>query len=189
MRRVVAAAAYVSFSALGSTAFATPVTIHFSGDITERIMVTSDPFNGAIDVSTPFSGTFRFHTDAPNQGNADVGIYIENDPISGIDVRVGHFSGRSSTAVVPLNYRIFNDSATVPIGDTEDIQTQGMVFGGVDSYLVQIFLNDPTGTALSSVALSKTPPDLNALGQGTFVVGLGPRTGGGANARRFSLAR
>jgi len=168
--------------AFGVRAWSTPIAFHFEGYITQRVVVTTDPFDGQIDVGTPFFGTYTFHSDTPNSGSSDYGVYLENDPTSGIDVTVGAFSGSSSTAVLPLNYRIILNQ-----GHVQDIQTQGMNFAGVDSYLLQLFLEDETSSALSSVALSAVAPDLDLYQTRTFFLGLGDRFGGGANASTVYL--
>lgn len=168
--RFLLAAATISVG-LTSNVSAVPVTFEFEGIIDFYRVITADPFGGRISVGTPFSGRYTFETTTTNDGTSEYGVYVHHDSQFGIDVHVGEFSGSSLTALLPLHYRIIlND------GHVQDIQSQSMVFGGVNAYLTQIFLKDPTSTALPSVELSSTPPDLSDYQIHTFFLGIGPPT-------------
>ncbi len=150
---------------------AAQVTFEFEGEINFfRIISGDDPFDGAISVGSEFSGTYSFDTDISPTGTAQEALYLSFDPSFGINIDVAGITGSSSTATVPLNYRIKNDVAG---GDIQDIQTQGFLFGGVNAIFTQIFLRDPTGTALSDAVLSSVAPDLNDYEFATFGLGVG----------------
>ncbi len=172
MRRLsfLLAAATISVG-LTSNVSAVPVTFEFEGIIDFYRVITADPFEGKISVGSPFRGRYTFETTTTNEGTSESGIYVHRDSQFGIDVQIGELSGNSLTALLPLHYRIIlND------GHVQDIQSQSMIFGGVNAYLAQIFLKDPTSTALSSVELSLTPPDLSDYQIHTFFLGIGPPT-------------
>ena len=155
-------------------ALAVPVTFEFEGVIDTIFHATSvDPFGTGIAVGTQFKGRYTFDTTTPNTGTSDYGVYIHTAPQYGIDVQVGAFFGSSSTALLPLHYRIITGAWNNNGDVVQDIQTQDMSFGGVNAYLVQIFLEGPS-TALSSVDLSATPPNLADYFVHTFVLGIGP---------------
>ena len=136
-------------------AVAAPVTMAFEGIIEAVYHTTSiDPFGTAISIGTSFSGRYTFDTATPNTGNSGYGVYIDSSPLVGLQVQVGSFSGSSATALVPLNYRIITDGLNNN-NVVQDIQTQDFLFGGVNAYLAQIFLEGPS-TSLSSVDLSST---------------------------------
>jgi hypothetical protein len=173
--RYVAGLLLLALSLWIPSAIAFPVTFEFEGVIESVTHVTSvDPFGAGISVGTTFSGRYTFDTSTPNTGTSEAAGYVETAPQFGISVRVGAFFGSSSTALVPLNYRIIigglvNDDVI------QDIQTQDMLFGGVNASLAQIFLEGPS-TALSSVALSEHPPVLADYFVHEFVLGIGPPT-------------
>lgn len=154
-------------------ALAVPVTFEFEGVIDTIFHATSvDPFGTGIAVGTQFKGRYTFETSTPNSGTSDYGAYIHTAPQYGIDVQVGAFFGSSSTALLPLHYRIITGEWNNNGDVVQDIQTQDMSFGGVNAYLVQIFL-EGASTALSSVNLSATPPNLADFFVHTFVLGIG----------------
>ncbi len=61
--------------------------------------------------------THIFHNSSHGDG---AGSY---NPTHGIKISIAGFSGNSSTAVLPLNYRVINDRSGI---DAQDIQAQGM---------------------------------------------------------------
>lgn len=157
------------------SAAAIPVSFAFEGVIESVTHVTStDTFGTGIAIGTLLNGRYTFDTATTNSGNSGYGVYIESNPNSGLNVQIGAFSGSSSSALVPLNYRIvtegLNNNDVV-----QDIQTQDMVFGGVNAYLAQIFLEGPSGS-LFNVDLSATPPNLADYFLHKFVLGIGPPT-------------
>lgn len=173
MRNFIAAIAVAT--ATLTAARAGPVTFEFDGVISSISRVTAtDPFGSAISVGTAFSGRYTFDTTSPNQGTSGYGVYIETDPAYGIAVQIGSLSGTSATALLPLHYRIITEGLAND-DVVQDIQTQDFLFGGVNAYLAQIFLQGPTGV-LSSADLSSTPPDLTQYAVRTFVLGIGPPT-------------
>ena len=156
-------------------AVAAPVTMAFEGVIESVYHATStDPFGTAISIGTPLSGRYTFDTATPNTGNSGYGVYIDSSSSVGLQVQVGSFSGSSATALVPLNYRIITDGLNNN-NVVQDIQTQDFLFGGVNAYLAQIFL-EGLSTSLSSVDLSSTAPNLADYFTHTFVLGIGPLT-------------
>ena len=173
MRNFIAAIAIATTTL--TPAYAAPVTFEFEGVISSISRATAtDPFGSAISVGAAFSGRYTFDTASPNQGTSGYGVYNETAPPYGIAVQVGSLSGTSATALLPLHYRIITEG--LANNDVvQDIQTQDFLFGGVNAYLAQIFLQAPTGV-LTSVDLSSTPPDLARYTVHTFVLGIGPPT-------------
>lgn len=168
-------AAIAVATATVTPARAEPVTFEFEGVISSIIRVTTtDPFGSAIAVGTTFSGRYTFNTTSPNQGTNGYGVYIETVPPYGIAVQVGSLSGTSTTALLPLHYRVITEGLSND-DVIQDIQTQDFLFGGVNAYLAQVFLRAPTGV-LTSVDLSSAPPDLTQYSVHTFVLGIGPPT-------------
>ena len=137
-------------------AIASPIRFNFNGEITNVWINTSDPFNGAIEVGTPFWGTYTFDPETPNSGSEYHARYIHTSEPYGIELTVGFYTGTSKHSDISLYYRIVIDQ-----GHVQDIQTPNMPFGGYTAGLVQLFLKDVTSTALQNTDLSATPPDLN----------------------------
>jgi hypothetical protein len=156
--------------------FAAPITVGFEGVIdTVSHATATDPFGSSIGIGTPFKGRYTYDTATPNMGTSAYGVYIHYAPQFGIDVDVGGLFGSASTAQLPLHYRVIIDGLTND-DDVQDIQTQGMSFGGVNAYLAQVFLEGPSST-LPSVDLLTTPPNLQDYFSRKFVLGIGPDPG------------
>lgn len=154
----------------GSVSQAAIVTLSFSGQITQANFYAADPFSGAITVGTPFTGTYTFDTDTPDSSPLVAGYsrYLHSGPPYGINAQIGGFSGTSENNATSLNYRIITDPAHV-----HDIQASNVTFGGVNAYLMQIFLRDTTLTALSDTNLSSDPPNLSDYQTKNFFLGIG----------------
>ena len=132
-------AVFTFATVMASTAFAVPVSFAFEGMIDFYRVFTADPLGGLISVGTPFRGRYVFDTGITNAGTSDYGVYVSDDPQLGIDVQIGSFTGESSTAKLPLHYRIIMGG--LPNGSViQDLQTHDMDFGGFNASLVQIFL-------------------------------------------------
>jgi hypothetical protein len=160
------------FLGTAGSSHAAPITMAFSGTINSITRVTeTNPFGSGIGIGTPFTGTYSFDTALPNIGDSTYGVYVSASPSMGVNVSAGSYSGVSSTASVRLNYRIIT-GGLVNNDIIQDIQTQGMNFGGVNAYLAQLFLQAPQYT-IDNVGLSATPPNLSLYSVKTFVLGIG----------------
>ena len=143
----------VLFAAGASRADAQDVTINFSGTITQS---EGWPL-GDIPVGTPFSGSYTFNLNTPNEGgNANVGDYWHRAPQYGVVVRIGERVFRTDPAAAEFLVEMVNDYfgmenylfgsyRNLPVSDipVEHISWQ---------------LDDTSQSALSSVALSAAPP-------------------------------
>lgn len=147
------------------------VTFRFSGTIAQ---VSNSPF-ADIAVGTPFSGRYTFNLGAPNENSfPGVADYWYRSAPYGVTVRIGSREFKTNPAAVEFlieqvhghyvgidNYlfRSYSNSPT----------------DGVDVGYIEWQLDDPTQTALSSLALSAVPPVLSAWQQpvGFSVVGAG----------------
>ena len=143
----------VLFAAGANRADAQDVTINFSGTITQS---EGWPL-GDIPVGTPFSGSYTFSLNTPNEGGiANVGDYWHRAPQYGVVVRIGQRVFRTDPAAAEFLVELVND------------------YYGMDNYLFRSYrnlpvddvpvehiswqLDDYSQSALSSVALSATPP-------------------------------
>lgn len=152
-KRLVAVA--MAFLGLGgSSAFATPVTFYFGGEIT-RAVDTFGLLEGGVEVGDSFFGRYTFELDTPdsNPSDSNRGTYI--GAISAISFRAG-------------DLRLSSPG----FGSTIYVKNEGL--GGDDSYQViapidfevhrfQFFLEvfDLDATMLASDALLAIPPTLN----------------------------
>ena len=139
-----------------TTVLSKEVTIAFEGNIDFVQVITFDPLNGDVGIGTTFSGTYTYDTELsdidPTETDA---VYQSHDYPNGISLNIAGHSGDSRTASLSLHYRIKLTTKTV-----QDIQTVDTDFEGFNASM-QIFLEDPMGTALSSHDLLETAPVLS----------------------------
>jgi hypothetical protein len=128
------------------------VTFRFSGMI-------EDSSSSIVRVGDPFSGTFTYDLDAPNQApllpfpvvpNPPIGLYdlvLPQDSPVGMTFTLGPISYSTQTS---LNVSVTNDDPL--LGDSLDVDSDGGVGGLVPPHVSgEIFLQDLTLTALSSL--------------------------------------
>jgi hypothetical protein len=140
------------------------ITIAISGQVTS----VSDQYNhfgGQISVGTPITGTYTYDSSTPDSYPSDFsyGQYWNYTPPAGVSLNVGGLNFRTNPdnvefAVTVNNNNLGEDSYS--IWSTKNLSLS-------DGTLVQSiswYLNDPTGTTLSSDALLLTAPELGKWG-------------------------
>ncbi len=140
------------------------VTFQFEG-------VISRSTSPLVQVGDRFSGTFTYDLEAIDElpGSPEFGFYSFELPQPrpvGMSYTAGSFSHSSQFLVDVL---VFNDF----FGDTLSLLSDGLQGPGFFPSMGEIFLDDPTGTALSS----DRPPatlDLAAFSTRTFVGNIAP---------------
>ena len=159
----------------GGEARAVPIDFKFKGEVTSAFFDPFDPFAGRIDFGTSFVGHYIFESTTPDAiPDPTVGSYSNFGTPFGVSVNIGGIDFSTSDF---LNIGVAND-----IGAGTDLYTvlgqQGIPGGLEDSLSIQLFLEDPTGTAFDSDALPLAPPDLSNFALRSFLLD-GVRTAGG----------
>ena len=148
-------------------AHAAPVTFNFTGTVDFFFVDPFDPFGGAIDFGTSFEGTYTFESTTPDAiPSGNVGSYSNFGAPFGMDLVVGP-GLLNVSANEFLNIGVAND-----IGFGEDFYTvlaQEGIPGGPDEFVsMEMFLDDPTGTAFAGDDLPLVPPDLGLFPFASF---------------------
>lgn len=134
-----------AFIAAACSAVAAPITIAFTGSVTD------DPFGVGL---ATFEGTYTFDSESTD-GAADpnTGSYTSVGPAFGITAT---FDGGAATAAVTgmLNIGIANDFGTVDQYTVTGLSATGEV---------GLFFEDPTASVFSSDALVVPPPPIDAF--------------------------
>ncbi|MGA2071204.1 MAG: PEP-CTERM sorting domain-containing protein [Sedimentisphaerales bacterium] len=148
----------------GGLAQAEWITIAISGYVTS-VSDENKHFGGQIAIGTPITGTYTYDSAIPDSYPSDFsyGQYWNYTPPAGVSLNVGGLNFRTNPdnvefAVTVNNNNLGEDSYS--IWSTKNLSLS-------DGTLVQSiswYLNDPTGTALSSDALPLTMPDLSKWG-------------------------
>jgi hypothetical protein len=137
------------------------VSFRFSGTITD---VSSSPFTD-VAVGTPFSGTYTFNLGAVNEnGFPGVADYWYRSAPYGVAVRIGNHEFKSNPASVEFLIELVHGHYS-GIDNYLFRSYSNSPTDGVDVAYIEWQLDDPTQTALSSLALSATPPVLSAWQQ------------------------
>jgi hypothetical protein len=148
-----------------------PFKLPFNGTVTSVFTDPSDPFNGSIDVGTHIAGFANYETTTPDAIVAsDVGSYsMFASPPLGMAMFIGGYTFAASDF---LNISVANN-ISIGIDQLTILAQQGNP-GGLENYLfLQLFLEDPSGTAFSSDALPLSQPNMsNFLVQSFFIDGI-----------------
>ena len=147
------------------------VTFQFSGTITDA---SNSPF-ADIAVGTPFSGRYTFNLGATNENSfPGVADYWYRSAPYGVTVRIGTHEFRSNPAAVEFLIEQVHGHY-VGIDSYLFRSYSNSPTDGVDVGYIEWQLDDPTQTALSSLALSPVPPTLSAWQQvvGFSIIGGG----------------
>lgn len=150
---------------------AAPFKLTFNGTVTSVFTDPSDPFAGTIDVGTHMAGFANYETStADDIPSSDVGSYsMFASPPLGMAIFIG---GNTFAASDFLNISVANNISTGI--DQLTIFAQQGISGGLADYLsLQLFLEDPSGTAFSSDALPISQPNMgNFLVRSFFIDGV-----------------
>lgn len=139
--------------AAATQANAQDVTLRFSGVITQ---LQSNPY-ADIAVGTPFVGTYTFSLGTPNQSIVpQVGDYLHNSAPYGVYVFVGAHVFRTNPTAVQFLMELADGYQGVDTYLFRSLSNLAADGHTIDSIGMQ--LDDPTQAALSSTALSATPP-------------------------------
>jgi len=139
-----------------TVASADPVTFQFTGTVTQ---VIDDDFSTNIKPQDTFQGSFTFDSNTSSSSSTPTGAgYDDFINPHGMTVDVG-----------PHNFSISNDALSIGIqngaADLFSVFAENFISPGL---IFHITLRDPSGAALSSVALPLSPPDLSAFSQRDF---------------------
>jgi hypothetical protein len=158
---------------------ADPITFGYTGTVTS----VNDPlglFNGTYSVGQAITGTYTF-TNTPDFvfGSPTEEFHLWLGPSSGFPPQPIGFNSRTGVYVLqynpdflslPFQINVFDGSSFFGGGDAYTFAaefTYPPFFNDPTPLLVvpafQLLLTDPTGTALSSVSLPLTPPNLAAF--------------------------
>jgi hypothetical protein len=152
---------------LGGVAQAAPVTLGFTGEVTQDpLLDPDDPFGGSIAFGTLFSGTYTFESTTPDGDvSANGGSYTSPSPPGVLSVTIG---GNLFTALDLLNIGVANDFAG---SDFYSVFAQDT--GAPDTFDVSLTLQDTDGTVLGGPALLTNAPTFAAFELSTlFLDGL-----------------
>ena len=134
---------------------AAPVVFTYAGTITQvAALDPTSPFPDAVDVGTQFNGTYTFESDAVNGivGDPSSGSYAS--PLGTLTLNLGGLSFMfTGISVVVVDSPGFDFYGVVFAENPSDNNPTGV--------LLSLSLQDLTGTALSSNALTVTPPALS----------------------------
>ena len=149
----------------GGEAQAVPIDFKFKGEVTSTFFDPVDPFAGSIGLGTPFVGFYTFESTTPDAiADPSVGSYSNFGAPFGMSVNIG---GVSFVTGEFLNIGVAND-----IGPGVDQYTvlgqEGTPLVDPISLSIEIFLEDPAGTASNSDALPLTPPELSSFARRDF---------------------
>lgn len=150
---------------------AAPFKLTFNGNVTSVFTDPSDPFAGTIDVGTHMAGFANYETStADDIPSSDVGSYsMFASPPLGMSIFIG---GNTFAASDFLNISVANNIST-GIDQLTILAQQGIPGGLGDFLSLQLFLEDPFGTALSSDALPISQPNMgNFLVRSFFIDGV-----------------
>ena len=92
-RAVALSFALVLAAVLPSVSSALPITVEFTGHVTEVAIVCCDWFNGTVPVGTPITGTYTFESTTPDT-NPDTGV--------------GHYFSLSDGYAVDASFSIYH---------------------------------------------------------------------------------
>ncbi len=149
------------------------ITLHFNGTVTSFFIDPIDPFAGSIDVGTLMTGfTFYESTTMDAIPWPDVGSYsvFYSPPLGMMAISIGD---NTFVADDILNISVANNIGT-GVDQLTILAQRGVPGGLADYYLsMQIFLEDPTGTAFNSDALPLIQPNMgNFLVRSFFIDGV-----------------
>ena len=146
--------------AFPGSAAAQDVTFRFSGQVTE---VYGWPFPNITQGST-IEGCYTFNLSTPEDpGNssANHGTYIHRQAPAGMVVQVGSAAFQTNRAVPDFWVTIGNDYYGRDFYGVSS--STNLLANGQFVYSIGFGFDDYTAQALSSTALSTTPPDVNAF--------------------------
>ncbi len=146
-------------SCLGVAAFAAPITFEFSGRVSQApTLDPADPFGGAIDVGTTFTGRYSFDPAAP-------------------DLAPGAQTGSYNAVGAPYGLRlVFGSAGVFDVAFDEVAIGIGNDFSGADFYTViapllapdfgltaSLVLTDSDGSVFTGAGLPAGAPALDAF--------------------------
>jgi hypothetical protein len=154
LKRTIASLCIASLFVLLQPAWADPITVQFFGKVTQ---VPLDEVFGDIGVGDAIQGSFDFDTLAPDlaPSDASVGIFSWTAPF-GMSVSVGV---HSFSAFGNLNISVLNSFVD---------QYSVLATSALQDLTLELFLQDNTGSALSSDQLPAGAPLLAGFAQRDF---------------------
>jgi hypothetical protein len=167
INRVVAVGMLAAAATISGAALARPITLNFSGTVTQTSFDPFDPWAGAVGVGSDFYAYLHFDDDA-------------------VDAASSPHLGAYTLSGFPFGLVAVVGPVLVPQMDTVSIAIVDAVGGGSDQYSVfasegaagglgdhfslSMLFEDESGTALSGDALPSTVPDLNRFSTKTFTL-------------------
>lgn len=157
-------------AAMPAASFSEVVTIYFTGRVGQVVDGTGSALDGSVVPGTRFSGAYTYDAATPNSSlDPNLGMYVHTNPPAGIRVSVGSYTFETQPGATSFllqmanNYQGGNDAYLVQSYQNRPVPTLS-----IDAILMRLL--DPTGTALSSTALSAEPPVLGMWPQGDFTI-------------------
>ena len=152
-----AACTFMLAVAAAPPAAAQAVTFKFSGTLT---YVDRSPFPD-ITEGTPFTGCYTFNLSTPNEGSIpSVGDYWYHTAPYGVAVQIGSHVFKTDPAAVEFIVELVNDHYS-GFDNYVFHSYRNLPVDGGNVEMISWQLDDPTHSALSSIALSPVPPDLS----------------------------
>jgi len=137
-------------------------------DFTSTVRSVNDPagmLDGSVRPGITFNGSYTFNSQTPGVTFGDETIYEEQIPQCGVLAQVGNYTIRAFDQYAPMRIHVVNDSV-LNSRDTYTVLAWGGLPSGSNPRVVVVapaVLGDSTMSALSSMALPLTPPDLDAF--------------------------
>ncbi len=155
---------------------ATLITIEIEAEV-DHVNDRLNLLEGRINVGDIITGSYTYESTTPDSNPLPfVGDYWQSDPASGISLNAGGFEFKTDPADIKFLVEIGDNSQS---GDDYYISSYNNVpFRDVVAVnQISWHLGDPTGTALSSIALPTTAPVLDDWDSNYLYINGGPRGG------------
>lgn len=153
--RSACALAMVTFTATMTRA--QDVTVCFSGRVDWTMGTPWDGISQGSDVR----GQYTFNLQTPDTNElSSVGDYGHRSAPYGVAVRIGNHLFKTNPDNVDFLMEMVNDHAGTD--NYSFISYNNVASNGIHPQIIQFQLDDPSMTALTSTALTATPPDLGA---------------------------
>lgn len=153
------------------SAAAVPITFAFTGIVRGMVdTINLDPFGASV--GDPVSGQFTFESTTPNTGSPGEGEYVHG-PSFAFDITIGTVTENGFLGQI-------NVTPTTTSGSSRYSSLGFFLFSG-EFVLMELVLEDSSGTAITSTDLPLVPPDLAEFDPfapfpdpGSRIIGLAP---------------
>ncbi|WP_425259360.1 hypothetical protein ACPOLB_00705 [Rubrivivax sp. RP6-9] len=167
VQRAAHAAALAAAMALGGAAFAAPITLNYSGVVSQTSFDPFDPLEGVVVAGSRFYAYLNFDT---------VAVDAEASPHLG-SYTLGGFPYGVAAVVGPVLFPLMHNVNISVVDGVDGGPDQYAVFawegtaGGLGDYFsISMLLQDDSGMAIDSDALPTVVPDLSRFSVRTFTL-------------------